>query len=376
VAVPGPRLNIYNAVAANRWRTVALIGAFTGLIAIVGYVGGEYFTPGGGIALLPAALGFSALTSAGSYFAGDKLVLAQSQAKALPADAEPQLRNIVETLAIGLGIEPPKIHLIDDTAPNAFATGRDPKHASIAVTTGLLEKLDRTELERVAGLFTKRTFRRGERIPGRGRKPLGVVLLIEGRLRVVATTMNGRELTVRRHCGGSVAGLGSLLPEVEQRRDLETIAESDGYLAYAPVGEVSALMDQAPRLSRVLLLEAVRQMEDSEEFARRALSSTVAGRVAAALLELDLPAEGAPVLREYLASLAGASRESVSRALHRLAGERMIELRSGGIRITDRPALRRHATPGDAVPCYEGGSEEPRVSICRDDYPFIAHSAE
>ena len=149
MAVPGPRLNIYNAVAANRWRTVALIGAFTGLIAIVGYVGGEYFTPGGGIALLPAALGFSALTSAGSYFAGDKLVLAQSQAKALPADAEPQLRNIVETLAIGLGIEPPKIHLIDDTAPNAFATGRDPKHASIAVTTGLLEKLDRTELEGV-----------------------------------------------------------------------------------------------------------------------------------------------------------------------------------------------------------------------------------
>jgi heat shock protein HtpX len=149
VAPGGPRLNIYSAIAANRWRTVALIGVFTGLVALIGYVGGEYFTPGGGVALLPAALGFSALTSAGSYFAGDKLVLAQSQAKALPADAEPQLRNIVDTLAIGLGIEPPKIYVIDDTAPNAFATGRDPKHASIAVTKGLLEKLDRTELEGV-----------------------------------------------------------------------------------------------------------------------------------------------------------------------------------------------------------------------------------
>jgi len=149
VAAGGPRLNIYNAIAANRWRTVALIGVFTGLVALIGYVGGEYFTPGGGVALLPAALGFSALTSAGSYFAGDKLVLAQSQAQALPADAEPQLRNIVETLAIGLGIDPPKIYVIDDTAPNAFATGRDPKHASIAVTKGLLEKLDRTELEGV-----------------------------------------------------------------------------------------------------------------------------------------------------------------------------------------------------------------------------------
>lgn len=144
-----PRLNIYNAVAANRWRTVALIGVFTALVSVIGYVGGEYFTPGGGIALLPAALGFSGVSSAVSYFAGDRLVLAQSQAKALPADAEPQLRNIVETLAIGLGIEPPKIYVIDDTAPNAFATGRDPKHASIAVTRGLLEKLDRTELEGV-----------------------------------------------------------------------------------------------------------------------------------------------------------------------------------------------------------------------------------
>ena len=144
-----PRLNIYNAVAANRWRTVALIGLFTAIVSVVGYVGGEYFTPGGGIALLPLTLGFSGVSSAVSYFAGDKLVLAQSQAKALPADAEPQLRNIVETLAIGLGIEPPKIYVIDDTAPNAFATGRDPKHASIAVTRGLLEKLDRTELEGV-----------------------------------------------------------------------------------------------------------------------------------------------------------------------------------------------------------------------------------
>lgn len=144
-----PRLNIYNAVAANRWRTVALIAGFTAIVSVVGYVGGEYFTPGGGLAVLPLALGFSGTSSAVSYFAGDKLVLAQSQAKPLAADAEPQLRNIVETLAIGLGVEPPKIYVIDDTAPNAFATGRDPKHASIAVTRGLIEKLDRTELEGV-----------------------------------------------------------------------------------------------------------------------------------------------------------------------------------------------------------------------------------
>jgi heat shock protein HtpX len=149
VAAPPSRLNIYDAVAANRWRTALLITVFTGLLVALGYVVGEVFAPGGGIAMVPAALGLSGVSATASYFAGDKLVLAQSQARALAPGEEPQLRNIVETLSIGLGIDPPRIFLIDDSAPNAFATGRDPKHASIAVTRGLLDKLDRTETEGV-----------------------------------------------------------------------------------------------------------------------------------------------------------------------------------------------------------------------------------
>ena len=148
-AQPPPRLNIYDAVAANRWRTVALVTVFTGLLVALGYVVGEVFAPGGGVAMVPLALGFSGVSATASYFAGDKLVLAQSQARELAPGAEPQLRNVVETLSIGLGTAPPRIYLIDDTAPNAFATGRDPKHASIVVTRGLLDKLDRTELEGV-----------------------------------------------------------------------------------------------------------------------------------------------------------------------------------------------------------------------------------
>jgi heat shock protein HtpX len=149
VAAPQSRLNIYDAVAANRWRTVALITVFTGLLIALGYVVGEVFAPGGGVAMVPAALGLSGVSATASYFAGDKLVLAQSQARELAPGQETELRNIVETLSIGLGIPPPRIYLIDDTAPNAFATGRDPKHASIAVTRGLIDKLDRTELEGV-----------------------------------------------------------------------------------------------------------------------------------------------------------------------------------------------------------------------------------
>src|SRR5882762_6223066 len=147
---PSPaRLSIYDAAAANRWRTIALIAGFTVLIAVLGYFVGEYFAPGGGIAALPFAFALSIGGALASYFAGDKLILAQSQARELGPSEEPQLRNIVEALALGLGVPTPKIFVIDDSAPNAFATGRDPQHASIAVTRGLLEKLDRTELEGV-----------------------------------------------------------------------------------------------------------------------------------------------------------------------------------------------------------------------------------
>ena len=149
MAAPPARLNIYDAVAANRWRTVALVAFFTGILIALGYVVGEVFAPGGGIAMVPAAIGLSGVSATASYFAGDKLVLAQSRARELAPGEEAQLRNIVETLSIGLGIPPPRIYLIDDTAPNAFATGRDPRHASIAVTRGLIDKLDRTELEGV-----------------------------------------------------------------------------------------------------------------------------------------------------------------------------------------------------------------------------------
>ncbi|MBI3522515.1 MAG: M48 family metallopeptidase [Chloroflexi bacterium] len=144
-----PRVNIYDAAAANRVRTVVLIVVFVGLVTALVYFAGEYFAPGGGIALLPFALVFSVGSSLVSYFAGDKLVLAQSQAREVADDEERELHNVVETLALGMGIPTPKLYIIDDSAPNAFATGRDPKHASVAVTRGLLDKMDRTELEGV-----------------------------------------------------------------------------------------------------------------------------------------------------------------------------------------------------------------------------------
>mgnify|MGYP001791823071 CR=1 FL=1 len=126
-----------------------LILGFALIVAAVAYVFGQIFLPQGGFAMLPVAFVFSGGSAFVSYFAGDKLVLAQSHARPVSPDEQLELRNIVETLGIGLGIPTPKLYLIDDSAPNAFATGRDPTHASVVVTTGLLDKLDRQELEGV-----------------------------------------------------------------------------------------------------------------------------------------------------------------------------------------------------------------------------------
>ena len=146
-----PRVSMYEAQAQNRWRTVVLIAAFTAIVVVVTFVFGDILggSTSAGAALVPAAILFSAGSSLVSYFAGDKLVLAQSRARLVPEGEEKVLRDVVETLAVGLGIPTPKLYVIEDPAPNAFATGRDPQHASVAVTRGLLEKLDRSELEGV-----------------------------------------------------------------------------------------------------------------------------------------------------------------------------------------------------------------------------------
>jgi len=143
------RLSIYDAAAANRWRTVVLIAVFTAIIALLGYFVGEYFAPGGGLAALPFAFALAVGSGLASYFAGDQIILAQSRAREIGPDQEKVLHDVVETLALGLGIPTPKLYVIEDSAPNAFATGRDPRHASVAVTRGLLDKMDRTELEGV-----------------------------------------------------------------------------------------------------------------------------------------------------------------------------------------------------------------------------------
>jgi heat shock protein HtpX len=143
----------YNQISANRRNSFLLALVVVALLGALGFSVGYAVTgdPSGAIVALAIAVAIGSASAAGSYFAGDRLVLAASSAKEVDDSSAPQLMNVVREMSIAANIPPPRVYIIDDTAPNAFATGRDPKHASIAVTTGLLEKLDREELQGVIG---------------------------------------------------------------------------------------------------------------------------------------------------------------------------------------------------------------------------------
>lgn len=138
---------MYEAVEGNVRRTWALVIGFVALAAALGYVFGELTEFGYAGAIVAGVL--AAAGAWASYYASDRIVLAISGAREASRDTYPYLHNAVEGLAIAAGIPAPRLYIIDDTAPNAFATGRDPQHAAIAVTTGLLDKLNRLELEGV-----------------------------------------------------------------------------------------------------------------------------------------------------------------------------------------------------------------------------------
>jgi heat shock protein HtpX len=138
-------------IAVNRRNSLILIAAFLAFVAVFGYVIGWAWIgdPVGAIFGLVLAFIVGIVTGLATYYGGDRMVLAASRAREISHDEAPVLFNVVEEMAIAAGLSMPKVYIIDDSAPNAFATGRDPEHASVAVTSGLLEKLNRDELQGV-----------------------------------------------------------------------------------------------------------------------------------------------------------------------------------------------------------------------------------
>jgi len=141
------RVNIYDQISGNKRISYALFLIFFFISFILAFIISEYF--GGGYLGTGLILIFAVIWMLFSYYLGDRAILAINHAREVKKADYPYLFNSVEGLSIAAGIPKPKIYVIDDPAPNAFATGRDPKHSAVAVTTGLLERMNRLELEGV-----------------------------------------------------------------------------------------------------------------------------------------------------------------------------------------------------------------------------------
>lgn len=139
-------MNLWKNVDQNKRRSVLLVFSFILIVIALGWLFSVVYDS---YAILVFAVVLAITQSLVSYYSGDKIVLAISGAKQIVKQDHPLLWNTVENLSITAGLPMPKIYIINDPAPNAFATGRDPDHASVAVTTGILSVLSRTELQGV-----------------------------------------------------------------------------------------------------------------------------------------------------------------------------------------------------------------------------------
>jgi heat shock protein HtpX len=138
---------MYDEIAANKRNSWMLVAAVTAVLVVLGYVVGEYW--GNGYVGIALASVIALVSSLSAYYSGDRAILTMSRARRIEKKDYPQLFNVMEELSISAGLPMPAVYVIEDTAPNAFATGRDPQHASVAITTGLMQKLNREELQGV-----------------------------------------------------------------------------------------------------------------------------------------------------------------------------------------------------------------------------------
>ena len=137
---------MYKAISANKRNTILIMAVFVGIVAAVGWaISTVYGYP----SLTPWIIGGAAIYALIQYFAASKLAVAMTGAKEIQKRDNIRLWRIVENLAITNGMPMPKVYMMDDPAPNAFATGRDPKHAIVAATTGIMEVMDDRELAAV-----------------------------------------------------------------------------------------------------------------------------------------------------------------------------------------------------------------------------------
>ena len=242
---------MYERISSNVRKTWVLIFVFIVFVALIGWFFGELTN--WGLWGLGIALGVALAMTWGSYFASDKIALKMSRAEPADPSEYSQLHNIVEGLSIAAGIPKPRVYVVHDDAPNAFATGRNPEHAAIAVTDGLMAKMNRDELEGVIAHELSHVKNRDTLVMTIAVTLVGViVLLADWMIRAMFWGGMGDNDNRGSGLGAPIAILGFVLllvaPLVGQllqfaiSRQREFLADAEGvFITRHPEGLISAL---------------------------------------------------------------------------------------------------------------------------------------
>lgn len=237
--------SLYSNKEVNKRKTWALFSLFLIIVIGLGWYFSYYY---GSSLILYIAVAFSIIMNITAYWYSDKIVLKMSKAKPASEKQYPELHNIVENLSITAGLPKPDIYIVDEKQPNAFATGRDPEHGVIAVTKGLTQILDRTELEGVIAHELSHIGNRDMLVSTAAVVLVGFVSIISDifiRSSLWSGLMGSRErggLQVIGLIVAILAPLGAMLIQLAISRKREFLADSSGaLLTRYPEGLASAL---------------------------------------------------------------------------------------------------------------------------------------
>ena len=240
---------------SNSFKTALLLGLLTGIILGIG----QLF---GGSQGLVIAFVFAMLLNFGSYWFSDKIVLAMYQAREVGLDEAPELYRIVQNLALRAQLPMPRLYVIPSQSPNAFATGRNPQHAVVAVTEGILQLMNREELEGVIAHELSHVKNRDILIGSVAATLAGVIMMLANMARWAAIFGVGR--SEREDEGGGVLGLilmsilapiAAVIIQMAISRSREFLADATGArIAGSPLGLASAL-EKLTRASELMPLE-------------------------------------------------------------------------------------------------------------------------
>ncbi|KPJ85544.1 heat-shock protein HtpX [Parcubacteria bacterium SG8_24] len=281
-------MTTYDHITANKRRSMALIVVFFALVLLIGWLIDEYYG-GGGLVIGIAAI-YSTVMALVSYYTGDRVALAVSGARQVTEKENPYLVRMVDNLCISIGLPAPKVHIIDDPAINAFATGRDPQHASIAVTTGAIKKLENEELEGVLAHELSHVRNYDIRV-------MTLVVVLVGIITVIGDIffrLSFHGSRRRREGGGALAVIGLILivlaPLIAQLIKL-AISRKREYLADASAALMTRFPEGLARALEKIRLESRPLLRPSAATAHLFIANPFQKKFLANLLSTHPPVE-------------------------------------------------------------------------------------